>query len=104
MPRAQESMEGKILKYFRTAPPAAVVLLLGLVKDAVRERQQGSALGTRAATSAPRPASTANHHPKSAAKKAAKKKSHHKKKVNNAPPVETDAPMGELEDFGQIDS
>lgn len=102
MPRAQESMEGKILKYFRTAPPAAVVLLLGLVKDAVRERQQGAA--PRAASTAPRPASTANHHPKPAAKKAAKKKSHHKKKVNNAPPVETDAPMGELEDFGQIDS
>jgi hypothetical protein len=104
MPRAVESIEGKILKYFRTAPAAAVSLLLGLVKDAVRERQGGTGgiPPARKASTAPRPATTAaNHHAKPGpkpGKKAKAKKSHHKRK----PTAAAEAPQGELEDFGQI--
>lgn len=71
MPRAQESIEARILRYFRTAPADAVRLLLGLVKDAVRER------GTvpLAAVPAPKPKS---QHKAKAAYGMRPKKSHHK--------------------------
>ncbi len=39
MPRSTESQEGKILKWFRTAPLGMAVLLLGLVKGTVQDRQ-----------------------------------------------------------------
>ena len=39
MPRSTQSMEGKILQWFRTAPITSVWLVLELAKEAVKERQ-----------------------------------------------------------------
>jgi hypothetical protein len=37
MPRSTESFESKILQWFRTASPETAHLMLGLVKEAVKE-------------------------------------------------------------------
>lgn len=43
MPRSQQSMESRILEWFKHAPLAVAVLVLGLAKDAVKGRQPKSA-------------------------------------------------------------
>ena len=54
MPRSTQSMEGKILQWFRTAPITSVWLVLELAKEAVKERQTKKA-EVPAVPAAPRP-------------------------------------------------
>jgi hypothetical protein len=72
MPRQTESQEAKILRWFRAAPYAAATLLLGLVKDAMKERAEDPDLPPRYGLRAggPKPP-----------KPAAKPKSHHKREA-----------------------
>lgn len=88
MPRATSSPESRILAYFKTAPLAAVAIVLGLAKEAVKDRQpkvraKKRHRRTQAEMEAARTAEMQEVRvmapPK--AKVSHKKKSHHKAKV-----------------------
>lgn len=84
MPRAVESKEAAILRWFTTAPLAAATLLLGLCRTAVETRKpKGRRPGTHPALAPPKVTA-----PK-AKPAAAKKKSHHKAKPKAAAAVES---------------
>lgn len=75
MPRAQESKETQILNWFKTAPLTVAVLILGLVKDGMRERvakHEAAKKAQEAARNQPVPAATPAR--QSAPKPVAKKK------------------------------
>ena len=60
MPRPDRSPEAKILSFFRAAPLPVAQLVLTLAKDAVRERQNKSALAK--ATASPKKKAAAVQH------------------------------------------
>lgn len=76
MPRVQQTKESQILSWFKTAPLAVAVLILGLVKDTVHARQAiGKRLQPKPAAPKPAPVAATPVHAKPAAKaKAAKKR------------------------------
>lgn len=72
MPRATKSSESQILNYFRTTPLAVAALVLGLAKDAVRERQAVSEEAKARALKAQRSAAQKKAHKEKPAKPAKK--------------------------------
>jgi hypothetical protein len=59
MPRAQTSLAGRILVFFRTAPIDTAKLVLDLARDAVQERAAKSDAAKARATGAPATATAA---------------------------------------------
>jgi hypothetical protein len=83
MPRAQTSLAGRIIAFFRTAPIDTAKLVLDLARDAVQERAAKSDAAKARATGVPTAATAAA--PKKA--KAKKGKAKAPTSAAGAPPV-----------------
>ena len=97
MPRSSQSPESKVLEYFKTAPLAAVQVVIGLVKEIVKGREEapvakvGGKRRKRAkAVHAPVPAVAAAH-------ETTKIKKSHKAKPKVAGKVGDGAELDDLE-------